>query len=971
MPPATTVRVTSLSLLLTASLATAQPATVFDARGLSWEERCTVEALQGIVNRSGPRLYLDYGNPWSQKWLDVYSERNGLRYERLQGLPELLQRFSPDIKGLVVYDPDVDGSRYVAVTMAGLDAIIPVAPEVLEGRSPGFSASAEWPGCDFTTAGEVDLRNWRRAANPELEIVPGEGMAMTEGNQQPGQDWSFASYGPLTVDLDRYPVLEVEVGSLEGEGAGWLIKLTWDRNGDGMVSGGEDDLCLDGERGPGAKRWDIAKLAGISGVQRFSHIQLHVAGPKARVLWRRVRFVTPGGEGAPTPPARPLSGYGLGVNGDLRGRFKDSVSAYEFALRELMPRCNRKFAHAVNGWVEGVQAGCGPFAGFDWPVSQQGFVFNLACCPDERQSYGSSRVGGSPAQAAMYERIVAALEAPAQVTGYGEPEDYWCSLLSRNGHYSIHFGDNWSFHKGIPATKQPFKQKRSQFAGGKLDPGKYYVCFMTSEGDTMKGPIPFFYESWFEEQRGAVANNWGINPLMATQFPGMLEYFYETGTENDYFFAGCSGAGYVYPDVMPNLEQFAEHTRDACRLADIDCIDMWGGNRRDVVQRYSEVTGPTGLTINAGPARLSLLADGTPIAYHELAYWQSAVPGCQDNWTRPFGDDAKRAEAVKWVVKRIETIAAGHYAPFIILVYGDLHNYAHHCQTHAEIAAALDPARFEVARLDDALASVRAWAGQRVLVGAESLNERLAWAVAEGVPTTVPLQLTNGRREAANVEVGVQAGGSEFSSKLSIGGGQTASVAGLTLDLAAGAGTEGSLTLKAPGQDERHPVDLTVVPLVNPPAELQAVAVWSAVDLRHGCGQQAADTEGMRGRAWVTTEPGQPGAHVLFGPYADLPAGEYIVAFRLKLEASPEETADLDPEASIATLDFSAGGYKGLGKSVAVADLRVGDFRSPGEWEWFALRGEWPGDPSQMETRVWWPGKARLAMDRVAVFRVP
>ena len=277
MLPVTTVRVTSLSLLLSASLAAAQPATVFDARGLSWEERCTVEALQGIVNRSGPRLYLDFGNPWSQKWLDIYSERNGLRYERLQGLPELLGRFSSEIKGLVVYDPDVDGSRYVAMTLAGLDDLLPVAPEVVEGRSPGFCASAQWPGCDFTTAREVDLRNWRRAANPELQIVPGEGMAMTEGNQQPGQDWSFASYGPLTVDLDKYPVLQVEVGSLEGDGAGWLIKLTRDRNGDGMISGGEDDLCLAVERGPGVKSYDIAKLAGVSGVQRFSHIQLHDA----------------------------------------------------------------------------------------------------------------------------------------------------------------------------------------------------------------------------------------------------------------------------------------------------------------------------------------------------------------------------------------------------------------------------------------------------------------------------------------------------------------------------------------------------------------------------------------------------------------------------------------------------------------------------------------------------------------------
>ena len=76
----------ALAYVLAAVPATSETAVVFDAQGLNWEERCTVEALQGLANRSGPLLYLDYAQPWSRKWLEIYRERTGLKTERRRGL---------------------------------------------------------------------------------------------------------------------------------------------------------------------------------------------------------------------------------------------------------------------------------------------------------------------------------------------------------------------------------------------------------------------------------------------------------------------------------------------------------------------------------------------------------------------------------------------------------------------------------------------------------------------------------------------------------------------------------------------------------------------------------------------------------------------------------------------------------------------------------------------------------------------
>jgi len=947
----------------------AQTALVVDARGLNWDSRCTLEALQGLVNRRGPVLYLDYGNPWDKPWLDIYRQRNGIGYERLSGFREALVRFGGAAKGLVVYDPSVDGSRCVALSLAGVDDLLPVAPGLLEGRAAELLSGEDWPGFDFAAAPAEEAANWRLAV-ARLEPAAGQGFWLTEANPNPGEDWGFMSYGPVTIDLDRYPLLEVEVASLEGTGAGWAVKLTWDRNGDGQIAGGEDDLCLPVQSQGGVRRWDIRELSGLSGQCTFALIQLHVAGAEGRVLWRRVGFVSPEGAAPPQREPQPLPELlGLAVVQDLRGRFKDSVEAYAWALEHVMPRCNRRFAHSVDGYVDGFHAGYCQMAGFDWPVMHRGFVFNLCAVPTVMESYGGSKVGGNPEQAEMYRRILAALDRPAMITGYGEPEGEWCTLISQYGHYSFHFGPNWSFHAQVRPRRTAIRQQRSFTPENvRPEPEKFYVCFMTSEGDTMKGPIPFFFGSWFEPERGSVPMNWGINPLMARYFPAMLEYFYETATPKDGFFAGCSGAGYCYPDVMPNLEQFARHTAEACRLADISCIDVWGMTKSDVQRRYTAITRPLGLTVNAGPARMDFLPGGIPVAYHELAYWQHGAVGTW-SFVEAFGDEGKRAEAIRWLVSRVEDIARRLYPPAIILVYTDLHNYAHHCRLHAEIARALDSGRFKVARLDEAFAAFRRWADGRVLVGLTGMNERVRWAVVADTATRVPLYLANASPRRLSVEVTVRAGSVSESASLKLGPGEARNFTGAALKVP-GDGAPGavSIAVKSGRHEERYVGELAVVPRPEGLGirSCELAGVWAATTLRHRAGEQVADADALFGYGWAT--PAAPGeaTHVIFGPYVDVRPGRYLACFRMKVPAE----AVSDTAAGVATLEIFAGGYDGLGKVLASREVRASELLPSGEYHWLWLVGDWPGPPSLLETRVLWHGQVPFVADRVALFRL-
>ena len=141
----------------TASAAPKEPMAVYyDATDIKrftndWDQRCLLETLQGIVNRKGPRLFLNspaWDMPWDNQWVDIYSQRNGIKFRRdIQDITSLLRHFKNDVNGIVVYDPKVDGSRYVAMTLAGVENLLPVSPGLLDGYFGSLGDS--WTGVDF------------------------------------------------------------------------------------------------------------------------------------------------------------------------------------------------------------------------------------------------------------------------------------------------------------------------------------------------------------------------------------------------------------------------------------------------------------------------------------------------------------------------------------------------------------------------------------------------------------------------------------------------------------------------------------------------------------------------------------------------------------------------------------------------------------------------------------------------------
>ncbi len=108
----------------------------FPIHGLDLPEKVAALAVQGIVNRSGPELLVDsrFWN-WPEadaRWRSIYDTDHGFSFEPVESLPSAVERFRDRLKGIVVWDPAVPRSAWVAATLAGLEDLVPATPDLAE-----------------------------------------------------------------------------------------------------------------------------------------------------------------------------------------------------------------------------------------------------------------------------------------------------------------------------------------------------------------------------------------------------------------------------------------------------------------------------------------------------------------------------------------------------------------------------------------------------------------------------------------------------------------------------------------------------------------------------------------------------------------------------------------------------------------------------------------------------------------------
>ncbi|NMC45266.1 MAG: hypothetical protein GYA52_00390 [Chloroflexi bacterium] len=131
-----------------------------DVSKLSYAERVCAAALQGLVNRSGACLYLDYGvydDPtarrtnenfiddelWYGKYraflgnqdqhnLDYYRQEHGFAVEKIIDLPAALELYKNTYKGIVIWDEALPDTVNAAIMLAGQENLLPLTSDLIE-----------------------------------------------------------------------------------------------------------------------------------------------------------------------------------------------------------------------------------------------------------------------------------------------------------------------------------------------------------------------------------------------------------------------------------------------------------------------------------------------------------------------------------------------------------------------------------------------------------------------------------------------------------------------------------------------------------------------------------------------------------------------------------------------------------------------------------------------------------------------
>lgn len=128
---------------------------------------------------------------------------------------------------------------------------------------------------------------------------------------------------------------------------------------------------------------------------------------------------------------------------------------------------------------------------------------------------------------------------------------------------------------------------------------KVYVALFMSDGDNVQYNQHVMKNLWRDKDRGSVPLNWTISPGLIEFAPGILNSYYTSASENDFFASGPSGLGYAL--VIDELNGFdvnftnKEHIDAYTSLSNkylersgIRVITIWDRVNSQHIQSYSE-----------------------------------------------------------------------------------------------------------------------------------------------------------------------------------------------------------------------------------------------------------------------------------------------------------------------------------------------------------------------------------------------
>jgi hypothetical protein len=166
------------------------------------------------------------------------------------------------------------------------------------------------------------------------------------------------------------------------------------------------------------------------------------------------------------------------------------------------------------------------------------------------------------------------------------------------------------------------------------DKDTYYVFIYGGDYDAVSWTYHLAAnEAWQDKKRGEIPIGWAFNPNLYERVPMLWDVFYHTATDNDFFIAGDSGAGYVNPmlllkgkrkhsELPAGLDEWERWCKDWYDLLDITITGMildgntgYSHHNKEVLKTYAALS-PDGIGVWNWPGNDSgmTICDGVAVS---------------------------------------------------------------------------------------------------------------------------------------------------------------------------------------------------------------------------------------------------------------------------------------------------------------------------------------------------------------------
>jgi hypothetical protein len=538
-----------------------------DLSALSGDQQGLLVSLQGVVNRRQPRLYFYWGtDPTNLEWLNTIKVPHTITTDPLS----LFQRYQHEVRGAIVYDPNVPDTINLATTLAGMhDAVIATAdlaasyhlPIIEDLRGKFTSKLAVY---------QYALENVYPKTTKRLITAIGPSSTQTVPNVQ----WTtlLKVTQPVT-DASNKATYTADLSSLLS-GPAVFVKYQDAYTGDGW--------------GPSVQQVTVTADGNV-----IASFQPGTAAEQPFLFDQDSSQIASGGW-------RFADG-----NNYFIYKFTPPAGTKTLTLSTLM--WNEYFVTATN--------------------TQPSIQVVNPLFRDYIVATGAPVVWLDPnvtEEATLLGQILATLEPDSPYLGWFPNGDEMTGVTLCGQHASpVVAADVFFNASAFSGVRAPIKRSQPPAQMPQIA-NKIYLSMTMVEGDNAQYDQHRMRQMWDDPARGDVPLGWSISVLLLDLAPAMLSYYQQTQTPNDLLVAGPSGAGYTYPAVWPAAALPGYMQRSGEYMLRTGMLSLFAYNRDnstdlplstalvDLYKRY--IPGLQGIVYNYESSSQASLIDGVPVA---------------------------------------------------------------------------------------------------------------------------------------------------------------------------------------------------------------------------------------------------------------------------------------------------------------------------------------------------------------------